>query len=222
MDRILTVTVTKDCIDYLSAIVPILLSAIAIWISIHLDRQQNNIALFEKRYHAYELLQFIGDFCSNGISPYSRERVERFKDSENKEEIQEYQKTICAILSLWVCKRLIFDGQMSDEERTRHAVDCINGKTDYDLVHIMDTLLQKDRSELDRAALLFDYKTTKLIKETAETYQELCEQMLMCIQKNKTHAVDGFDIKLSQFVDVAENWVIGSKTMNKLQNEIRL
>lgn len=218
----MTVTVTKDCVDYLSAVVPILLSVIAICISIYFAKQQNNIALFEKRYHAYELLQFIGDFCSSGISPSSREKVERFKNSESKEEIQEYQKTICALLSLWVCKRLILDGQMPDEERTRLVVDCINGKTDYDLARIMDTFLQEDRRELDRAALLFDYKTTKLIKETAETYQELCEQMLMCIQKNKTHVVDGFDIKLSQFIDVAENWVIGSKTMNKLQNEIRL
>ncbi len=217
----MTVTVTKDCVDYLSAIVPIVLSVVAIGISIRVAKQQNNIALFEKRYQTYELLQFIGDFCSNGISPFSRETIERLKNPESEEEVGEYQKAVCVLLSLWVCKRIMLDGKMSDEERTRHAVTCIKGEPDPELARLMNSFLERDRSELDKAVLLFDYGTT-LIKETADAYQDLCQQMLMCIGKNKAHVVDGFYDKLKRFIDVADKWAIGSSTMDRLQKEIRL
>ena len=216
------ITVTKDCIDYLSAIVPILLSVVAIVISIRVANQQNRIALFEKRYQTYELLQFIGDYCANCISPSSREKIEYLKNPGNEKEVKEYQKTVCILLSLWVCKRNMLEGKMSDEERTKHTLTCINGKTDYELANLMNSFVQRDRSELDKASLLFDNKTSSLIKETADAYEELCRQMLICIQGNKSHATEGFDVKLSRFIKVARKWAIGSQTMMELQKEIRL
>ena len=41
----------KDLIDYLLVIVPILVSIVAIFISIATAKKQNKIALFERRYN---------------------------------------------------------------------------------------------------------------------------------------------------------------------------
>ena len=43
---------TRDWFDYLSVLAPLVLSAVAIWISISTARKQNRIALFNMRYDA--------------------------------------------------------------------------------------------------------------------------------------------------------------------------
>lgn len=47
----------KDVWDYVIAIAPIILSVIAVFISVDVARQQNRIALFEKRFNVYVEIQ---------------------------------------------------------------------------------------------------------------------------------------------------------------------
>lgn len=57
---------TKSAIDYLMVIVPIVISLVAIVISVCAARKQNKIALFEKRYEALTWIQSMLSF-SEGI-----------------------------------------------------------------------------------------------------------------------------------------------------------
>lgn len=217
----MTVTVTRDWVDYLLSIIPIVLSAVAIWISIHLSRQQNNIALFEKRYGSYKLLQFIGVFCSK-ISQDTLNTIEDCKSCANDKLIEEYEATICSMLSLWANRRILFEGTMSDEARLKCMYTCMGGTTDFKLADLLDSYLQSDKEELDKTSLLFDQKTAEIIDETAEAYFELCSQMILCIHQQRAHAIEGYDKKLRRFIDAAQNWEIGSPAMKKIKRIIRL
>ena len=53
----------KDWVDYLIIIVPIMLSVIAVWISLATASKQNKIALFDMRYKALKHFQKIIEFC---------------------------------------------------------------------------------------------------------------------------------------------------------------
>ena len=52
----------KGWVDYLIIIVPIMLSVIAVWISLATAHKQNKIALFEKRYKALTRFEEIAEF----------------------------------------------------------------------------------------------------------------------------------------------------------------
>ena len=52
----------KDWVDYLIIIVPIMLSVIAVWISLATAHKQNKIALFDMRYKALEHFRKIYQF----------------------------------------------------------------------------------------------------------------------------------------------------------------
>ena len=52
----------KDLIDYLLVIVPIVVSVVAIYISIATARKQNKIALFERRYNCLFQIKTVLNF----------------------------------------------------------------------------------------------------------------------------------------------------------------
>lgn len=55
----------KDLIDYLLVIVPILVSIVAIFISIATAKKQNKIALFEKKYNSLIQIHTIASFANS-------------------------------------------------------------------------------------------------------------------------------------------------------------
>ena len=65
----------KGVLDYLQMILPILLSAVAIWISIRTASKQNKIALFEKRMCVLNEIERIISFA---------ESIEDTKEQDNK------------------------------------------------------------------------------------------------------------------------------------------
>ena len=63
---------TRDWFDYLSVLAPLVLSAVAIWISISTARKQNRIALFNMRYDAIvDIRTILALRCNSGYSNHS-------------------------------------------------------------------------------------------------------------------------------------------------------
>ena len=56
----------KDIVDYLLVIVPIVVSIVAIYISIATARKQNKIALFERRYNCLFQIKTVLAFSKTG------------------------------------------------------------------------------------------------------------------------------------------------------------
>lgn len=52
-----------DWVDYCAVFAPLILSAVAVLISIHTARKQNKIALFEKRYECYSSIKKFTSFA---------------------------------------------------------------------------------------------------------------------------------------------------------------
>lgn len=74
----------KTWVDYLAIIAPLVLSVVAIYISISTTRKQNRIALFEKRYALYQKIQM---FLTLGDAIH---RAEKQSDVALQNEIQTY------------------------------------------------------------------------------------------------------------------------------------
>ena len=71
----------KDIIDYLLVIVPILVSIVAIFISIATARKQNKIALFERRYNCFFQIKTVLAFSKAIETPYDRKVIVALFDS---------------------------------------------------------------------------------------------------------------------------------------------
>lgn len=71
----------KDLIDYLLVIVPILVSIVAIFISIATAKKQNKIALFERRYNCLFQIKTVLAFSKTIETPFDRKVIIALFDS---------------------------------------------------------------------------------------------------------------------------------------------
>lgn len=217
----ITVLLRKDLFDYILSIMPLVLSCIAIGISIYFAKRQNKDSLFEKRYKAYCFLRFVGSVAENlHVEEHESLLSGQCSHEQEKELVEDYSTEVVAVLSCWANMRMFFDGTVSDSQRIKVVDACINANMNFEVYERLNVYLENDREILDQAALLYDKNISETINSTSSTYYALFDQALMMITEKKAHAIDGFEKKLSAFLDVASNWEKDSRTMKKLKQLI--
>lgn len=63
----------RDAWDYVAMVTPLILSSVAIWISIHTTRKQNKIALFESRFSVFHIFCFLLSVTQNIVDNSKKE-----------------------------------------------------------------------------------------------------------------------------------------------------
>lgn len=147
----------RDWFDYFSIIVPLLLSVVAIWISISTARKQNKIALFDKRYAVLAAIKRIVTFSQS------------FNQTENLKANIVYQ-TYCRTFDIAYNEKE--ETLQSNMVRSFRNIECIVFMAEY--LFDMEFVNGVDNITTAMAKVLNNIAVGKEFQEEYNTFRQLC------------------------------------------------
>jgi hypothetical protein len=210
----------RTVFDYLSIILPIVFSFLAICISIATAKKQNNISLFDKRMKVYEQLQKYLNDQSNYLTAECKLLGYKTKFAKTYTGDKEFLFSNIKLLfskNLW--KQLEF---IIEEYRVIHYADsCIDTYFSLIAEDTNNNLLESIKEYIDRKS---EDNKFPLSKEEEMSFKQLCDQNAVVYD----HPVDGVQkynyYELSKLIsdNFKEVKQLEKKMLITIENEISL
>lgn len=209
--------------ENISTIASLVLSIIAVWATLYTVKKQNITSLFEKRLEVFRLLNFISHYAQIIASNTNAEPGDSVMQIDLKTaSSNEYLDWNAILLSVWVNQRLIYSKKHTDDNRLRLMYRAMNGKTDQELINVMEPYFLYDLHTLRQGTYIFKGSLAAVIEETANYYESFIDNLLALPRGNGAHSVEKAKHYFDNFVKVGLKWSKDARIRKALNKDMRI
>lgn len=156
----------RTWVDYIAIFAPVILSVVAVWVSISTARKQSKIALFEKRYEPYTWIYLLIKFGKDLMAikdedlitldekGRARHYLILFWWRANFDDFYKFPNMIDSYRNLWY-------------QKTHYGYQ-INGANQ----HVLISLFRNSAEEIQKSLFLFPRSTQDYLRNVAKTYKD--------------------------------------------------